>query len=97
MDNITGFQWDAHNAGKNWEKHRVTPEESEQVFLNRPLMTSAPESRQDGEPRHYALGETDEGRRLFIVFTVRGDLIRVISARDMSRKERMIYEDRKED
>ncbi|MBA3071645.1 MAG: BrnT family toxin, partial [Nitrospirae bacterium] len=44
------------------------------------------------EPRYFALGCTDAGRHLFIVFTIRENLIRVISARDMNRKERRLYE-----
>lgn len=46
-----------------------------------------------GGPRLYALGQTDAGRRLFVVFAVREELIRIISARDMSRRERKVYAD----
>lgn len=66
--------------------------ECEQVFFNRPLAASADEGHSDAEPRFYALGQTDSGRRLFIAFTIRRDLIRVISARDMNRRERTEYE-----
>jgi len=88
----TGFQWDEHNARKIWSKHGVTPSESEQVFFNNPLVVAADTEHSQKESRHYALGQTDAGRRLFVVFTVRNDLLRVISARDMSRKERRAYE-----
>ena len=88
----TGFDWDDGNALKNWEKHRVSAAECEQAFFNRPLV-AAPDVRHSArEPRYYALGQTDAGRRLFLSFTVRGSLIRVISARDMSRRERGRYE-----
>jgi len=96
----TGFEWDTHNAEKNWRKHRVSPEECEEVFFNRPLVVAEDTGRSGQEPRYYCLGQTGYGRFLFMVFTVRGDLIRIISARDMSRKERNVYlshEEEKED
>jgi uncharacterized DUF497 family protein len=89
---LTGFEWNEGNRTKNWEKHQVSALESEQVFFNRPLIALPDERHSESEPRFYALGQTDSGRRLFIVFTARANSIRVISARDMSRKERKIYE-----
>ena len=88
----TGFDWDAANIEKNWEKHRVSRVECEQVFINRPLVLAAEEKHPQGELRHYALGQTDKGRRLFIVVTIRGHLLRVISARPLSRSERRRYD-----
>ncbi len=87
-----GFDWDEGNLLKNWEKHRVSAVECEQVFFNRPVVVveDAEHSRQ--EERMFALGQTDAGRLLFVVFTIRRDLIRVISARDMSKRERKEYE-----
>ena len=90
--NFTGFQWDEGNLLKNWEKHRVSAVECEQVFFNNPLLAVRDEQHSDSESRFYLLGQTDTGRKLFVVFTTRDNLIRVISARDMSRKERRIYE-----
>jgi hypothetical protein len=92
LASLTGFEWDEGNLTKNWEKHQVSALECEQVFFNRPLIALPDERHSESEPRFYALGQTDSGRRLFIVFTARSDLLRVISARDMSRKERKIYE-----
>lgn len=68
--------------------------EAEQVFFNAPLLLLADEKHSRQEARHHALGKTDEGRMLHIAFTLRKaeSLIRVISARDMHRKERAIYE-----
>jgi uncharacterized DUF497 family protein len=86
-----GFQWDAGNSGKIWEAHRVTPTECEELFFNQPLVLGEDEKHSGAEERLYALGQTDAGRFLFVVITVRGHLIRVISARDVSRKERRIY------
>jgi uncharacterized protein len=86
-----GFQWDAGNAAKIWERHRVTPAECEELFFNRPLVVGSDERHSAGEERLYALGQSDGGRLLFVVFTIRERLIRVISARDMSRRERRIH------
>lgn len=90
---ITGFNWDDGNARKN-EKHGVSMAEAEQVFFNAPLLLLEDGAHSQQEPRLHALGKTDEGRTLHVTFTLRqtGSLIRVISARDMHRKERAIYE-----
>jgi uncharacterized DUF497 family protein len=90
---IVGFDWDAGNARKN-ERHGVSAAEAEQVFFNAPLLLS-PDARQSvEEERFHALGKTSDGRGLHVTFTLRADgtLIRVISARDMHRKERTLYE-----
>ena len=93
LSQITGFNWDDGNARKN-EKHGVSMAEAEQVFFNAPLLLLEDSAHSQQEPRVHALGKTDEGRMLHIAFTLRqtGLLIRVISARDMHRKERAIYE-----
>ena len=85
-----GLQWDAGNSAKIWDRHQVMPTECEEVFFNRPLIVGNDEPHSD-EDRFYALGQSDSGRPIFVVFTIRGRLIRVISARDMSRKERRIF------
>lgn len=87
----TGFDWDAGNLEKNWLKHGVSPLECEQVFFNQPLIVAPDLKHSDTEDRYYILGRTDTDRYLFLVFTLRGRRIRVISARDMSKKERAIY------
>jgi hypothetical protein len=87
----TGFQWDDGNLPKIWERHRVAPDECQQVFLNRPLFGAPNEKHSDEEERYYAFGKTDGERHLAMIFTVRGDLIRIISARDMNRRERRMY------
>ena len=88
----TGFQWDAGNSDKNWDLHQVSRAEAEQVFFNRPILVASDAKHSQAEPRYAALGQTNEGRRLMIVFTVRENLVRVISARDQSREERRVYE-----
>jgi len=87
-----GFEWDEGNLLKNWEKHRVSASECEQVFFNRPLVAGLDKKHSQQESRYYALGITDARRRLFIVFALRKKLIRVISARDMNKKERKVFE-----
>lgn len=86
------FEWDDGNVDKNWEKHGVRASECEEVFFNRPLLVLENSSQSDDELRQLALGQTHAGRRLFLVFTVRETRVRVISARDMTRKERRIYD-----
>ena len=93
LSRITGFDWDKGNARKN-EKHGVAMAEAEQVFFTAPLLLLEDALHSQSERRLHALGKTDEGRALHIAFTLRqaGLLIRIISARDMHQKERVIYE-----
>jgi uncharacterized DUF497 family protein len=93
LSEIAGFDWDDGNARKN-DKHGVSMAEAEQVFFNAPLLMLVDDKHSGLELRLHALGRTDEDRLLHITFTLRdaGSLIRVISARDMHRKERTIYE-----
>jgi len=87
-----GFEWDEGNAGKNWEKHRVADIECEELFFNQPLIVRADPRHSKRERRFYALGQADRKRQLFVVFTVRQRLIRIISAREMTRREQARYE-----
>jgi len=87
---IEGFEWDEGNATKNSTRHQVSQTEAEQVFTNRPITVTAAGAAA-AEPRHFALGRTDAGRQLAIVFTIRGSLVRVISARPMIRREKRSY------
>jgi uncharacterized DUF497 family protein len=93
LTRIVGFDWDEGNARKN-ERHGVSMAEAEQVFFNYPLLVVPDQRHSESEPRYHALGKTHDGRRLHFTCTLRGDgeLIRVVSARDMHRKERVIYE-----
>ncbi|HLB41519.1 MAG TPA: BrnT family toxin [Gammaproteobacteria bacterium] len=87
-----GFEWDEWNQDKNWLKHNVLYWECEQAFFNSPILIYQDIEHSQSEMRYYLLGQTDASRKLFIVFTIRNELIRVISSRDMSKKERDIYE-----
>lgn len=92
LEDCAGFEWDEGNANKNWMLHQVSTAEAEAVFFNRPFLVAPDAAHSKTESRFAALGKTNGDRRLTIVFTVRGTLVRVISVRDMSRRERRIYE-----
>lgn len=92
IDNCLDFQWDKGNLEKNWYGHSVVSSECEEIFFNKPLLLTEDTKQSQVEDRFFALGQTNEGRRLFIAFTLRKNLIRVISARDMSKKEKGIYD-----
>jgi len=91
LPDFEGFDWSKGNAEKNWQSHQVSPAECEQVFFNSPLLTADDKKHSVKEKRWFVLGQTDAGRELLIAFTMRAKKIRVISARDMHRKERAVY------
>jgi hypothetical protein len=91
LSDLAGFEWDDGNRNKNWKKHHVAWWECEQVFFNQPLYVLPDPEHSTGEQRFYVLGVTNAGRLLFLAFTQRKRKIRVISARDMSKKERKAY------
>lgn len=91
LDACTGFDRDEGNVDKNRESHGVASAEAEEVFFNEPLLVGHDMRHSAVENRYYALGRTNGGRCLFVAFTVRRSLVRVISVRDMSRKERSVY------
>jgi len=98
LGKVVGFDWDAGNERKSSDKHGVGQSEAEQIFFNAPLLLLSDTRHSQEESRCHALGRTDSDRYLHVTFTLRGagTLIRVISARDMHRKERAIYEQAKE-
>jgi len=93
FDNYNGFEWDEGNSLKNWFRHQVARGECEQVFFNEPLVVFNDLKHSQEEQRWFLLGKTDGGRYLYLVFTIRINLIRVISARDMNKNERKIYDE----
>lgn len=94
FDKIAGFDWDAGNSRKSADKHDVSQAEAESIFFNDPLIVIEDAKHSEYEQRLNALGRTAQNRLLHITFTLRqnGTRVRVISARDMHRKERKIYE-----
>lgn len=91
INKVEGFEWDAGNIDKNWLRHRVTAPECEEPFFNKPLFIKRDTKHSHRETRFAALGQTHQGRKLFVSFIVRGNKIRIISARDQSKKERSQY------
>jgi uncharacterized DUF497 family protein len=94
LGRIVGFEWDDGNRRKSADKHDVNPTEAENLFFNDPLIIAEDKQHSEDERRFNALGQTAQGRLLHVTFTLRQNetLIRVISARDMNRKERKVYE-----
>ena len=92
FENINEFDWDSGNLNKNWIKHSVSTKECEEQFFNEPLIIRNDEKHSLSENRFYCLGRTNQFRKLFTVFTIRNNKIRVISSRPMNKKEKDIYE-----
>ena len=92
VNQCEGFDWDDGNEFKNYDKHNVLYSECEQIFFNIPLLIADDFAHGDDEDRFLALGRTDQSRKLYLVFTIRKKLVRVISARDMTKNERREYE-----
>jgi uncharacterized protein len=94
LEKIVGFDWDNGNSRKSADKHDVSQAEAESIFFNDPLLVVEDARHSLEEQRFNALGKTSQGRLLHVTFTLResGTLIRAISARDMNRKERQLYE-----
>lgn len=85
------FDWDKSNIDKNWEKHKVYFREAEEVFFNKPLKIFPDRKHSIAENRFQVLGVTNNGRKLSIFFTIRNQKIRIISARNQNKKERIKY------
>jgi len=92
IESCQGFQWDKGNSLKNWLKHGVTQAESEEVFLNKPILLFEEVKHSVHEERVIAFGQTNSGRKLVVAFTIRQNMIRIISARKINIKERFAYE-----
>lgn len=90
FSNIEGFEWDKGNL-EHVKKHKVGDKECEEIFLNEPLLISEDEIHSKAEERFRVLGKTNRARLLFLVYTMRNNNIRVVSARDQNKKERGIF------
>jgi len=86
------FEWDIGNQDKNWHKHKVDAKEAEEVFFNKPFKIYPDKTHSLQEQRFLALGQTNKRRLLTLIFTIRDKQIRIISARDQSKKDRRVYE-----
>ncbi len=92
LPRVIAFEWDKWNKDKNYIKHKVSNQEAEEVFFNRPLKIFEDTKHSFLEKRFVAHGITNTKRRLTIIFTLRNQKIRIVSARDMNKKERGEYE-----
>lgn len=88
------FNWDKGNIDKNWRKHKVHFKEAEEVFFSKPLKIFKDIKHSQKEDRFVALGVTNKKRSLSLVFAIRSGKIRIVSARNQSKKERRLYEER---
>ncbi len=90
---IEGFDWDDGNFHKNRLKHNVRSSECEEVFFNEPIIiVDDPEHSSGQEQRYKVLGVTTRGRKLLLAITLRSNKIRIITARDQTKKERTLFE-----
>lgn len=89
------FEWDQGNKDKNWEKHQIHFKEIEEVFANKPLLTFPDIKHSSSEQRFLALGKTNTHKPLTVIFTIREQKVRVISARKQNQKERQKYASQK--
>ena len=92
LPKVKVFEWDEGNLDKSYEKHKISPKEAEEIFVSEELKVLPDYKHSQDEKRHIALGKTQEGKKLFVVFTIRGNKIRIISARRMHKKEVLKYE-----
>jgi uncharacterized DUF497 family protein len=91
LPSVISFQWDEGNQNKNWKKHKVTHTEAEEVFFDPYKMIAKDRLHSGAEERNVIIGETKNKRVLFVVFTIRGTRIRVISARDYGHGKQSLY------
>ena len=90
---VLSFAWDKGNEQKNWIKHKVTSEEAEEAFDDEHRMLGEDIKHSTRQEKRFILfAQTQSSRRLLIVFTMREQKVRIISARPMNRKEAIIYE-----
>lgn len=88
------FEWDKGNIDKNFKKHNVKNQEAERIFVNKPKYIFFDKEHSLREKRYMVWGITNRRRRLTVFFTVRKNKVRIISARDMHKKERRKYEEK---
>lgn len=92
INKLTEFEWDKWNLDKSYFKHGVTPKETEEVFIDDKSLRIPDLKHSQTEERFIIVGKTLESKNLFIVFVIRNNKVRVISARRMHKKEVEKYE-----
>ena len=94
LKEVSGFEWDKGNKGKNLLKHKIADEECEEVFFDQKKKVLMDAIHSVAEKRYILIGKTKKQRRIFLVFTIRKNKIRIISARDLNNKENKLYEEK---
>ena len=94
LKEVSGFEWDAGNKQKSLVKHEVSNEECEETFFDHKKEIQKDRLHSINEERYALIGQTKQNRLLYIIFTIRKDKIRFISARDINKKERKLYEEK---
>ncbi len=92
LSKILGFEWDKWNIDKSYKKHGITPNETEEIFLDIDVKIEKDIKHQQQENRFIAIGKTTEEKILFVIFTLRSDKIRIISGRIANKKEGEVYQ-----
>ena len=87
------FEWDDNKARKNLDKHGVSFEEAQTVFVDPLAGIRDDPDHSFGEIREIIVGQSYRGRLLLVSFTQRGEAIRIINARAPTRHERKLYEE----
>lgn len=87
------FEWNENKAASNLSKHGVTFEEAKTVFDAPLYIDFYDPDYSESEKRYLIVGESKRGRLLIVSYTERGDSIRLISAREVTRAEREAYEE----
>ena len=91
MTTALGFEWDANKANKNVEKHHVSFEEAATVFDDPMFITFIDDEHSIDEERYITIGLSNRGRLLILAHADRQDRIRIISARQATKKEEQFY------
>lgn len=94
LSKITGFEWDKGNLDKNYQKHGITPNVAEEVFLDPEQLIFEDDKHSQKEERFTIIGKIIKGSVLFLSFTIRKNKIRIISARKANTRERRKYEEK---
>ena len=85
------FQWDRSNIFKNYFKHGITTKESEEIMLDSNVLINKDIKHSQKEKRFIAIGKTFKNKILFVIYTIRKNKIRIISARVANKKEKYLY------
>lgn len=88
------FDWDKNKAESNFKKHGISFDDAVTVFADPYLLFTEDYQHSIGEEREWAIGETENGLIIVVIFTVRQEVFRIISARKATKKERKQYESR---